>query len=222
MYSPRASRPGVTFATSWLARYVSSWSAAQDKELEQLIGYVKATQDLGLKAVVDVRDREGELWLELWVDSDHAGEPGRRSTTGWVLILKGRHGTAVPLDWASRKQSSVARSSGEAETVALDDALRHVVGVNRGLCASGVPSMDTLEKLLGRKVSLRVFVDASVSKAAAEKGTSNQMRYISKTQGIDLFWLRDVVHRLDVSLEKTDSLGNVADVLTKPLSGGRV
>ena len=161
------------------------------------------------------------MWLELWVDSDHAGEPGRRSTTGWALILKGGHGTTVPLDWASRKQSTVARSSGEAETVALDDALRHVLGVNKGLCASGIPSMDALEKLLGRKFKLRVFVDAAVSKAAAEKGTSSQMKYISKTQGIDLFWLRDVVHRLDVSLEKTTTQNNLADILTKPLCGER-
>ena len=78
-----------------------------------------------------------------------------------------------------------------------------------------------MEQILGRKLELRVLVDASVCKAAAEKGTSNHMKHISKTQGADLFWLRDVVHRLDVTLEKTDSLSNVADALTKPLGGER-
>ena len=66
-----------------------------------------------------------------------------------------------------------------------------------------------------------MFVDASVSKAAAEKGVSTHMKYISKTQGVNLFWPRDTVQRLDVSLEKVDSASNVADVLTKPLNGLR-
>ena len=66
-----------------------------------------------------------------------------------------------------------------------------------------------------------MYVDASVSKTAAEKGMSNHMKYISKTQGVNLFWLRDIVQRLDVSLEKVDSASNVADLLTKPLSGPR-
>ena len=50
---------------------------------------------------------------------------------------------------------------------------------------------------------------------------STHMKYISKTQGINLFWLRDIVQRLDVSLEKVDSASNVADILTKPLNGPR-
>ena len=81
--------------------------------------------------------------------------------------------------------------------------------------------MDALEKLLGASLELRVFVDASVSKAAAEKGTPNHMKYISKTQGINLLWARDIVQRLDVSLEKIDTLSNVADLPTKPLCGQR-
>ena len=221
MYVSRATRPDVTFATNWLARNVSAWTMAHDKELEQLVGYLNATSELSLEAVVDVRDKRGGLWLEMWVDADHAGEPQRKSTTGWALLLKGRHGTRVLLDWASRKQNAVSRSSGEAETVALSEALERIAGTNRGLCATGLPVMDALEKLLGSSLDLRVFVDASVSKAAAEKGTSNHMKYISKTQGVNLFWLRDIVQRLDVSLEKVDTLSNVADLLTKPLCGAR-
>ena len=221
MYLSRATRPDITFATNWLARYVSKWSTTQDKELEQLLGYLNATRTSGLRAHADVRDREGGLWSELWADSDHEGEAGRRSTSGWMLTLKGSHGAAIPLDWASPRQATVARSSGKAEAVALDDALRHVVGVNRGLCAPGIPTMDALEKLLGRKLVLKVFVDAAVSKIAAEKGTSNQMKYISKTQGVELFWLREVVQRVDVEIHKACSAENVADLFTKPLTGER-
>ena len=221
MYVSRATRPDITFATNWLARYVSRWCGQQDRELGHLVGYLGATSACGLVAEVDVRDRGSGLWLELWVDSDHAGEPGRRSTTGWLLMLRGQHGTAIPLDWASRKQATVARSSGEAETVALHDALGRVVGANRALCSSGIPALDAVEKLLGQSVELRVKVDASVCKAAAEKGTSTHMKYISKSQGVDLFWMRDIVQRLGVRLEKVSTTENAADLLTKPLCGQR-
>ena len=127
----------------------------------------------------------------------------------------------MTFDWASRKQTTVARSSGEAETVALHEALGRVAGVNRGWCAAGIPAMDAIEKLLDKKLKLYVKVDAAVSKAAAEKGMSGQVKYISKTQGVDLYWLRDVTQRLDVCLEKTDTRSSIADILTKPLCGAR-
>ena len=148
------------------------------------MGYPDATSELSLRSVADVRDKRGGLWLEMWVDADHAGEPQRKSTTGWALLPRGHHGTRVLLDWASRKQSAVARPSGKAETVDLNDAVERIAGTNRGLCATGLPVMGALEKLLGPSLELRVFADASVSKAAAEKGAPNNVKYISKTHGV--------------------------------------
>ena len=68
---------------------------------------------------------------------------------------------------------------------------------------------------------MRTYVDATVCKAAAEKGTSKQMKYLSKTQGVDLFWLRDVVNEVPVELRKATSAENVADGFTKPNSKQR-
>ena len=202
LHLARASRPDISCAVARLARSADKWQVKDDKALEQLIGYIGATSGHALQSRVDALDYKAGLWLDLWVDADHAGEPSRRSTSGWLLVLRGEHGTHVPIDWASRGQPVVARSSGEAETVALHDALRGVVGVNRGLCASGIPAVDFLERSLGRPVPLRVLVDATVCKAAAEKGSSTRMRYIRKTQQVDLFWLRDVVQAVGVKLVK--------------------
>ena len=74
---------------------------------------------------------------------------------------------------------------------------------------------------MGRAIPLRIHVNATVSKAAAEKGTPKQMEYISKTQGIDLFWMRGAVQKLGISLVKVDTAINIADLMTKPLSGAR-
>ena len=237
MYIVRATRPDATYAVNRLARSVSCWTREDDADLQQVVGYLRETIDMGLEMTVDVRDRKSEMWLELWVDSDHAGAGDRRSTGGWVLLLRGGCGTRITLDWASRKQNVVARSSGEAETVALHGAVSELhalgagsaceaaglaVGVNRGLCTGALPAVDFLEKTLGQKVPVRVMVDASVAKAAAEKGTSRQMRYLSKAQGIELFWLRDMVNAIPLDVRKVDGLENLADAFTKPLPGPRV
>ena len=127
MYVVRASRPGATHAVNRLARKVTSWSATDDADLAHVMGYLRATHDYGLEMDVDVRDKRGNLWLELFVDADHAGEDDRRSTGGWVLMLRGSHGASAAIDWASRKQTAVARPSGEAEAKALHDAIREMV-----------------------------------------------------------------------------------------------
>ena len=182
MYIVRATRPDATYAVNRLARNVTQWAKTDDADLEHVVGYLSATADLGLTMRADVRDRKGDLWLELWTDADHAGEDDRRSTGGWVLMLVGAHGTLIAVDWASKKQTVTARSSGEAETTALHEAmlgaaswgergLQHAaqmaVGVNRALCAGGIPAVEFLEQALGRKIPLRAYVDASVCKAAA-------------------------------------------------------
>ena len=69
---------------------------------------------------------------------------------------------------------------------------------------------------------MKVHVDAAVSKAAAEKGTSRQMRYLSKTQQVDLFWLRDIIKEVGIELVKVGTVDNIADMLTKPLDGQRM
>ena len=120
----------------------------------------------------------------------------------------------MPLEWSSRKQQAVARSSGEAETVALHEAIRGVSGTSKALATAALPTLDMLEQILGRKLELKIMVDASVSKAAAEKGTSRHMRYLSKTQQIDLFWLRDTIKKVGAEIVKVDTTDKLADLLT--------
>ena len=80
--------------------------------------------------------------------------------------------------------------------------------------------MDALVKLHGSSLELRVYVGASVSKAAAQKGAPIHVKFMSKTHGVNLFWIRYTLYnvlRMDLSLEKMGALSKVADLLTKPL-----
>ena len=60
-------------------------------------------------------------------DSDWAGDVGdRRSTSGYIFMLSG-----AGISWRSRKQTSVALSSAEAEYVALSSAVQEAIWLKR-------------------------------------------------------------------------------------------
>ena len=184
--------------------------------------YLRSTKSTGFVLESDDRDSVSSLWLELWCDADHAGRFDRKSTGGWVLILRGEHGTYIPLDWGSKSQATVARSSGESEVVALRDAVLHVGATCKAMSSCAIPSLMLLEAILGMNIPLRVMVDSSTCKVAAEKGTTRNMKYITKTQGVDLMWLRDVLSIDGISLRKVSTHDNVADIMTKHLDGVKV
>ena len=70
-----------------------------------------------------VNDPIEDLWLELYVDADWAGDrEDKYSTNGGLLVLMGPN-TWFPLTWVSRKQTSCSRSTTESEVVALAHSL---------------------------------------------------------------------------------------------------
>lgn len=69
------------------------------------------------------------LKLEMYTNADWAGyKETRRSTSGYVALL---NGTAI--SWASKRQTSVAQSSCEAEYIAASEAVKEAVWIGRFL-----------------------------------------------------------------------------------------
>lgn len=70
-----------------------------------------------------------ELKLVGYTDSDWGGDKEtRRSTSGYVFTLAG-----APVSWSSRRQSTVALSSTEAEYIAAAEATNEAVWIARFL-----------------------------------------------------------------------------------------
>ena len=160
-----------------------------------------------LKEFIDVRDRN-ELVVTGHTDSDWAGDLStRKSTSGMVLFATGPNGTKSIIEYGAKLQTFVARSSGEAEVVAL----------SRCLAQCGVSVQLLLGSFSKYKPRLEVFCDSEVAIRAILAGSSAQMRYIQKTQAVHLAWLRQLLALDDISLHKVDTEDNVADIMTKGL-----
>ena len=118
-----ATRPDIAAAVGVLSQYMSKPSKDHWTGVKRILRYLKGTLKYGLK--FSVHEEEPELFG--YSDADWAGDVDtRRSTSGYVFQI----GTST-VSWSSRKQATVAKSSTEAEYVALSSATREAVWLRR-------------------------------------------------------------------------------------------
>jgi hypothetical protein len=217
LWLARGSRPDISYAVGKLAKSCHKWTTESDSQLHRIYQYLSGTADKCLRLPIDVRDR-GHLRLALYCDADFAGDlNSRKSTSGWIVELVGDR-TRVTLDWGSKLQTFVAKSSAESEIVAL----------STGLARIGLSLQTLLTKLRGnsvgskREAELTVYCDSATGIAAIKAGSSRAMRYVEKTQGVHLAWLRQVFETSAVNLRFIAGAVNPADVFTKALGSEKL
>lgn len=90
--------------------------------VKRIVSYINGTLNHGLKFTAD---QEPELVAN--ADEDWAGDVDTRiSMSGYVFQIGGN-----TISWSSRKQSTVSKSSTEAEYVALSSAAQEAVWLRR-------------------------------------------------------------------------------------------
>ncbi len=120
LWGARVARPDISVAVTRLARRITKWGAREDKELHRLMCYLFSTPTLKLRGSVH---HDTKFWkVRCFADADFVSpdDTSCKSISGMYIVLQsGPEGEFLyPLSWASRKQSSVARSTPEAELAA--------------------------------------------------------------------------------------------------------
>ena len=114
LYLSTGTRPDIAYAVGLVSRNLENPSHEDFVAVKRIFRYLKGTADHGL--VYKPGHRPGVT--ENYSDADHGGDlQTGRSTTGVVCIHAG-----AAVSWLSQKQSSVAISTTEAETVAATEA----------------------------------------------------------------------------------------------------
>lgn len=190
-------RPDVSFAASYLSRYVSAPTEAHWQLALRVVSYLVHTRDYGLTL-----GGSKPKPLEMYVDSDWGGCDGtRRSTTGYIGYLYGS-----PISWSSKRQTTVAASSMEAEYVAGAEATKDVIWLRSLLRELGL-NMDDATVL---------HVDNQSAIRLAHNPNSH-----AKSKHIDIkhHLIREQVEFRHIEIEYIETAKQRADGLTKPLSG---
>ncbi len=92
-----------------------------------------------------------------------------------------RPNSCVPLVGVSKKQTSVSKSTPEAEIVAID----------HGLSKHALPALSLWEAILGKKMTIALMEDNSAARRVVITGRHPSMRHMSRTQRIDIAWLNE-------------------------------
>jgi hypothetical protein len=198
MYLMLGTRPDLAYAIGKLSRFSANPSPDHLAALDRVFAYINHTKDFCLKYTKG--DGENEANFTGYVDSDHAGdETDRRSVAGYVFSLGN-----TAFSWYSKKQSSVATSTMEAELVAIFQGAQQCAWIRLFFEQIGFP-------LEG---PLTIFSD---SQSAIAVATGQQTHQRSKHIEVKFYSVRERVDRKQISLEYVPSKDNVADIFTKSL-----
>ncbi|CAK0815838.1 unnamed protein product, partial [Prorocentrum cordatum] len=138
--------------------------------------------------------------IEVYVDSDFAGDPiSRKSTTGLVAMV-GSH----PIKGSSTLQSLTSLSVGEAEFYAV------VKGAAVALM------LRSIYEDFGDNMEARVLSDSTTAGSLADRlGVGQRTKHIQTR----FLWVQERVQDKDLKVVKVHTSRNLADLATKPVSG---
>jgi len=195
LYLAMGTRPDIAQAVGELSKFNSCPNQSHLTAAKRVLRYLKET--FGLKLVYNKNTQN----VIGYSDADWAGSlDDRHSTSGYVFVLGGGAVT-----WKSKRQSTVATSTAEAEYMALYMAIQEAIWIRQ-----------LLEEITGKSEVINVLVDNQAAIAIA-KGTRSRLKHID----IKYHFIREAVANKQVATPYCSSEENVADMLTKSTSLSR-
>ena len=122
MYLANCTGPDIAFAVNLLARYSATPTRRHWVGVKTILRYLQGTQDLDLWFL-----KNQALTMVGYVDAGYMFDPhNARSQTGFVFLCGG-----AAISWRSVKQTLVATSTNHSEIIALYEASRECVWLQR-------------------------------------------------------------------------------------------
>ena len=196
MYLMVSTRPDIAYAVSCLSRYMSNPGHVHWEALKWLLRYLKHTAKYGLcySKCTDSVDLIG------YVDSNYANDRDKRkSTTSYAFTV-----CKSCISWKSQLQHIVALSTTESEYIAITEAMKEAIWLK------GVLS----------ELKFLVHIPSVFSDSQSAIQLCKNPVFHDRTKHIDVrfHFIRDVVEKGEVSLNKIHTDQNPADMGTKCLS----
>ena len=213
-------RPDLTYAVNFIARFMSNPSPEHFKALDQIWGYLKETSNYAISIDLTslkslIQSANYKLNIKGYSDADWGGDPAtRKSTSAYINILglvsnsKDEYLVKWPISWHSKLQKTVALSSCEAEYMAYKEAIKESIFIRNII--RELPS-----KFKDRFECVRDIYTDSQSGIELAKNPL----YHARTKHVDIRYnfIREKVSSKEIELlyYPTDSL--LADGLTKAI-----
>ncbi|BDD54388.1 hypothetical protein MAP00_009257 [Monascus purpureus] len=197
-------RPDLSRTVGVLSQYHAKPTQKAWRALIHAIRYLKGSINRQITYHKATEPITSDLLMpRCYTDSDWGGQltGNRRSVSGYIFLLAG-----APIAWKSRKQTSVALSSNEAEYMALSEASRDALWL-RNL-------INELNVLPTECPPITLYIDNQGAHAMAEAELTTKR---SKHIDIRYHYVREKIQDGIVKLQACPTKEQAADGLTKPL-----
>lgn len=200
LYTAQATRPDISFAVSFLARFSEKPKLAHWNAVKRVIRYLKEQPDLGI--VYQGNGNENELIA--FSDSDYGGNlDTRHSTSGYLILFN-----CGPVIWKSQKQKTIAQSTTEAEFIAAAMCCKEVLWARHLVCELGRKKMKPTKLFIDNQSAITII-------------RNNQIHGKTKHIQIKYMFIQEVNQLKEVEVEYIESKEQRADIMTKPISVGQ-
>ena len=202
IYAMTCTRPDLAWAVTKLSQHLADPTQADFTMVKHVFRYIRGTYDYKLTF-----RKTNDLKLVGFKDADWASSvEDRRSTSGYCFAL---NDSGPVVSWKSKKQPTVALSSCESEYVALCAGMQEALYLKR-----------LLEELLQNSFGpIEINVDNQGAISLSKNPTQHDR---SKHVDIKYHFCRECVSSGKVEVQHVSSEDNVADVMTKAASKGKL
>ena len=198
IFLSRLTRPDINEAISRLCRYMHAPTKGHLKDVLYVLKYLRGTMDYG----ITFRRQQGTLTLAAFTDSNFTTPDSKgKSVSGYIFSF----GSGT-VSYRSKLQNTVAKSTAEAEYVAL------------GLATAEAIYLRMLLRELGQPVTGPTYMGED-NEACITIATTTQTSLRTRHIRIEFHFIRDAIARKEIYLEYVPSGDNPADMMTKPLRG---
>ncbi|GJR02261.1 ribonuclease H-like domain-containing protein [Tanacetum coccineum] len=188
-------RPNIAYVVHCLSQFMHSPLNSHLEAAMRVLRYLKSSHGNGIQI-----NRNGNLKLRAYDDSDWAKCPAtRKSVSGYCVFL----GNSL-VTWKSKKQSTLSKSSAEAEYRSIASATCEVIWLSNLLSDIGVTGL----------LPIVMYCDNS---SALQIAANHVFHEKSKHFEIDVHLVREKVASGVIKTEKIHFSPQTADILTKGL-----
>jgi len=196
MYAMLGSRPDLAYAVGTVSQFNHAPGAEHWIAVKRIFRYLVGTKRMSLQYGTKTQNGTGG-----YSDADWGSGHDRKSIGGFVFLLNGG-----AISWASKKQTSIALSTTEAEYMGMTQAAKEILW---------------LRVLLDEIGALRLVAPISTLNADNQGAIAlaRNPEYHARTKHIDIqyHFIRNLVTTNQIHLELCPSTDMIADIMTKAL-----
>uniref|UniRef100_M1ANG9 Integrase catalytic domain-containing protein n=1 Tax=Solanum tuberosum TaxID=4113 RepID=M1ANG9_SOLTU len=190
-------RMDISYSVQHLSQFMQDPREPHLQAAFHILRYLKADPTLGI-----FMSQDQSYNVKAYCDSDWAACPDTRKSVSGYIVLLGNS----PLSWKSKKQETISLSSAEAEYRALRKVAGELVWLSRLLT----------ELTLQLPMPIEVYCDSQSALHIARNPVFHER---TKHIEVDCHFVRNLLQSGLISLHHISSDNQLADILTKTLTG---